>query len=161
MKFHIYNQQKALSLSKLSVQKVLRALYSFLHVSSDELSIYFVTDRKIVQLHKKFFNDPTPTDCITFPMDPPQLQTNPFSVLMPRAGLGDLFVCPAAALRYAAENPYQELLLYLVHGSLHLLGYDDLHPKQRRQMRKMEKKCMDHLNRLNLHILPTHHKGVR
>ncbi len=92
------------------------------------------------RLHKQFFNDPAPTDCMTFPID--------------CCYLGDIFISPQAALRYAPNQPYQETLLYLIHGLLHLLGYDDLKPTARRTMRKMEKKCMDHLNKLGLNLKP-------
>ena len=68
--------------------------------------------------------------------------------------LGDIFVCPAAALRYDPKDPYKETLLYLVHGVLHLLGYDDIEPAAKRKMRKMERKCMDHLKQLRLIITP-------
>jgi len=138
IKFNVYNRQKALPISKTSVQKILGALCSFLSIRCDEISIYFVADRKICQLHQEFFNDPSPTDCITFPVD--------------SSYLGDIFICPSAALRYAPGNPYEETQLYLVHGILHLLGYEDLEPKAKRTMRKMEKKCMDHLKQLKLKI---------
>ena len=104
------------------------------------MSIYFVSEKKIGKLHQEFFDDPSPTDCITFPID--------------RTYSGDLFICPSIAKRYDTKAPYQEILLYVVHGLLHLVGYDDLDSKNRRIMRKMEKKCMDRLNTLNLKISP-------
>lgn len=140
VKFNVYNRQKALPINKTSVQRVMEALYSFLSIQCDEMSVYFVGTRKISQLHKDFFNDPTPTDCITFPID--------------SAYLGDIFICPEAALRYDPKSPYEETKLYLIHGILHLLGYDDLEPKAKQTMRKMEKKCMDHLKKLSLKITP-------
>ncbi len=125
-------------ISKVSVQKILKELCSYLCITCDELSIYFVTSPEISKLHKEFFNDPSPTDCISFPLD--------------SSYLGDIFICPKAALDYDPKNPYQEILLYLIHGLLHLLGYDDIEPLPRRKMRKMEKKCMDHLKRKKLQI---------
>jgi probable rRNA maturation factor len=98
-----------------------------------EVSIYFVTERRICDLHLEFFNDPTPTDCISFPIDSDLL--------------GEVFVCPKTALRYSTKHsldPYEEVALYVIHGILHLMGYDDLEPSQRRIMRKKEKLCMAH-----------------
>jgi probable rRNA maturation factor len=112
---------------------------AFEQISCRELSVYFVTEQRITQLHEEFFNDPTPTDCITFPID--------------EDFLGELFICPKTAQIYAAKhhlNPYEETSLYVVHGILHLLGYDDLTPAKRRTMRKKEKKCMAHLNALGV-----------
>lgn len=141
MKLNISNQQKSLPLSKSSVKRATEALCSFLKISCDELSIFFVTKKKISSLHAQFFDDPSPTDCITFPVD--------------ASYLGDLFICPSVALSYAAAkklDPYQETLLYLVHGLLHLRGYDDLKDDARRTMRKMEKKCMGHLSKLGIKL---------
>lgn len=140
MKFNVYNRQKALPISKASVRRILEALCTFLSIHCEEISIYFVSERKLIQLHQEFFDDPTPTDCITFPVD--------------ASYLGDIFISPKAALLYDPDSPYEETQLYLVHGILHLLGYDDLEPKAKRTMRKMEKKCMDHLKRLKLIITP-------
>ena len=139
LKLHISNKQRSLPLSKPPVKRAVEALCLFLKISCDELSIFFVSTKKICALHAQFFNDPSPTDCITFPID--------------SSYLGDLFICPDTAILYAEarnEDPYKETLLYIVHGLLHLIGYDDLDPKKRRTMRKMEKKCMDHLNGLGI-----------
>ncbi len=140
LKINVYSRQKVLPLSKASVRKALEALCSFFSVSCDEISVYFVEEKKICQLHKDFFNDPSPTDCITFPIDD--------------SYLGDIFVCPEAAIKYSPKHPYQETLLYVIHGLLHLLKYDDLDPVSKDKMRKMEKKGMDHLNKQRLEILP-------
>ena len=61
---------------------------------------------------------------------------------------GEIFVCPLAAIAYAKKQesrPYEETALYIVHGLLHLLGYDDLEEKAKKNMRKKEKSCMRHL----------------
>ncbi len=59
--------------------------------------------------------------------------------------LGEVFVCPKTALEYVQKkggNPYLETSLYLVHGILHLLGYDDLTPKERTKMRQQERSVL-------------------
>lgn len=108
----------------------------------DEVAFHFVTGPVICKLHKKFFNDATITDCITFPMDSDA--TAGFCYL------GDVFICPKQALIYANENkvdPYREITLYVVHGLLHLLGYDDITPEDRKIMRLKEKKYMKMLEK--------------
>lgn len=131
VKIHFSNLQKDLPLQKQAIASIVRSLCSFLSIKCDEIGLYFVTKQKIASLHKQFFDDPTPTDCITFPID--------------SSYLGEIFICPSMALSYA--NPFQETVLYVVHGLLHLLGYDDLDPKKRLTMRKKEKSCMDFLKR--------------
>ncbi len=140
MKFSVYQRQKDLPISKNSVRRVLEGLCAFLRIQCEEVSVYFVSEKKICQLHEEFFNDPSPTDCISFPVD--------------ASYLGDIFISPLAARQYDPARPYEETLLYLVHGILHLIGYDDIEPNAKRSMRKMEKKCMDHLKQLKLKITP-------
>jgi probable rRNA maturation factor len=102
-----------------------------------EVSFQFVGEKKISQLHDEFFNDPTITDCITFPVD--------LKEAIPPRVLGEVFVCPKVALDYAKRHgvdPYRETILYIVHGLLHLLGYDDLKPSERKVMRAKERTYM-------------------
>jgi probable rRNA maturation factor len=107
-----------------------------LNVEADEISVHFVTQKKICDLHAEYFDDPTPTDTISFPLDYPSKNSQG------HVHLGEVFVCPKTALEYVQKkggDPYIETSLYLVHGILHLLGYDDLTPKERKEMRKQER----------------------
>src|SRR5262249_50239789 len=95
--------------------------------------------------HARFFDDPTPTDCISFPMD--DAESEEWRVL------GEIFVCPKAAIRYTEEhggNPFIETTLYIGHGLLHLMGYDDMNLIDEEQMRQAEKRHMAHLKALGL-----------
>lgn len=139
----IYNRQKDLPLSKNSVKILAQTLLTHLKAPSDQVSLYFVTQKQIAKLHEEFFQDPTPTDCISFPID--------------EIHLGEIFVCPAVALQYAKKrhlDPYEETALYVAHGLLHLLGYDDLNLSDRRIMRKKEKSCMRHLKETKVALTP-------
>jgi len=132
---HIDNHQKDLPIDERSVSGIVGDLCVFLKISCREISIYFTTKKLITELHREFFQDPTPTDCISFPVDDEHL--------------GEIFVCPKVALEYARKkglDPWRETILYLVHGILHLIGYDDLTAPKKRRMRVMEKKCMTHLS---------------
>lgn len=98
-----------------------------------ELSIVFVTDREIARIHADFMNDPTATDVITFEGDA-------------TAGLaGEICVSADTARAYAREHGRdfaEELTLYVVHGWLHLAGYDDLRPDRKRRMRAAEARAL-------------------
>jgi probable rRNA maturation factor len=120
------------------VRKVVAFLLVALKIQAYEVIFHFVTEEAICKIHKNFFNDPTPTDCITFPLDPP----GPHSIL------GEAFVCPKTALNYATENgidPYEELYRYVIHCLLHLIGYDDITPSDRIKMKRKEKCSLDRL----------------
>jgi probable rRNA maturation factor len=85
-----------------------------------ELSISFVTPEEMETLHRRFVGEPGPTDVLSFPLDEDDL-------------LGDVVVCPEVA---AANNPdvAAEMRLLVVHGVLHLLGYDHEEDSERRAM---------------------------
>lgn len=141
MTIFISNRQKDLKIGKASVRSFVSALLAYLKVSYDEAAIYLVTAKQIATLHSRFFQDPTPTDCISFPLDGKHL--------------GEIFVCPSVAIQYAKKrnlDPYRETALYVIHGILHVIGYDDLEKKNRQMMRKKEKSCMRHLDRLKIKL---------
>ncbi|HZP60890.1 MAG TPA: rRNA maturation RNase YbeY [Opitutaceae bacterium] len=105
-----------------------------------ELSVAFLTDAALARLHAAFLDDGTVTDVITFAGDPAH-------------GLaGEICVSADAAARQIRtvragrsdkqENYRNELALYLVHGWLHLAGYDDLSPPKKRIMRAAERRAL-------------------
>ena len=99
-----------------------------------ELSVVFVRDEALCELHERFLDDPTPTDVITFDLSDPG-----------EGPAGELYVSIDAAHRRAAEFGMavdNELLLYVVHGTLHLCGFDDHEPDERRAMRDAEVRAL-------------------
>lgn len=137
------NRQREISVSinPQSVQTVVDAVLCHENQRADFITIEFLSDAKTRNLHKKFFGDSSPTDCMSFPIDLDEHQK-------PRH-LGDIFICPKTALSQAQNNPlifFEELTLYLVHGILHLLGYDDLIPSARKKMKQHEASIMKSLH---------------
>lgn len=131
----IYSPAEALSLD----EKAVVALFDFLdthapHAIPDgELSLAFLEEAQHNQLHADFLDDPSPTDVITFPGDQ-------------EAGMaGEICVSIDTAKTYAEEHGMEfseELTLYLVHGWLHLAGFNDLNEHDRQVMKKEEQVCM-------------------
>lgn len=147
IKIAVYNPQRDLKIASSSAVQTLASLLDFCEVSCDEIALHFVSKKKIASLHAKFFDDPTPTDCITFPYDNEEGE--------PYVFLGELFVCPQAAKEYVAKRGgdiYREVTLYIVHGILHLLGFDDMNELDRKQMRREETKMMKYLAKSSLYI---------
>ena len=135
----VFDRQEDLAIDAQFVKPVVEKVLALENVNSDEVSVYFVSTEEICRLHEKFFDDPSPTDCISFPMDPKDGEDDHHI-------LGEVFVCPRTAIDYVGESggeAYQETTLYLVHGLLHLMGYDDVDDVE--EMRAAEKA---HLNNL-------------
>lgn len=140
------NEQVELNISTEQIDRLVREVVDFEGQTCDEVNIYFVDTPTICSLHEQFFNDPSPTDCISFPMD--EEQTDEYHRI-----LGEVFVCPATAIEYAnnhKENPYKETSLYIVHGLLHLMGYDDSEDEDIVKMRQAEDRHITHLQALGL-----------
>jgi probable rRNA maturation factor len=84
-----------------------------------ELSVVLVGDRRMARLHEKFLGQPGPTDVLTFPLDTDR---------QGHVTTGEIVVCTAEAARSAkrlGSATERELLLYALHGMLHLHGLDD------------------------------------
>ena len=71
--------------------------------------------------------------------------------------MGDVFVCPETAHSYVATdggNVYKEITLYVVHGLLHLIGYDDIEDEDIMQMRNAEADFITYITEKQLWIHP-------
>ena len=80
-----------------------------------------VPDARIRQLNFQYRGKNTPTDVLSFPAEEPGY-------------LGDVVIAPAVAARNDPEAPERELRLLVVHGVLHLLGYDHEEDDERAEM---------------------------
>jgi probable rRNA maturation factor len=103
-----------------------------------DVSLAFLTDAALAKLHRRFLDDPSVTDVITFEGDSLAGTAGEVCVSVDAAARQ----AGAAGLTFAAE-----LTLYVVHGLLHLAGYDDLSPARRRRMRAAERRALDLLRR--------------
>lgn len=107
------------------------------------ISVLVTDDKHIAKLHKDFLKDPTPTDVISFglPEDSPEAR---------EGYLGDVVASAQTAKRVAAgfgQTPLAELERYCVHGTLHLLGYDDHKPADRKEMHAAQEKYLAEFKR--------------
>ena len=100
-----------------------------------ELSILLVDTDTMAAYHEKYMDEPGPTDVLSFPMDelrPPKDGEEP-----PLGMLGDIVLCPEVTAAQAADSnrtPEQEADYLLIHGLLHLLGYDHAEPEEKKVM---------------------------
>jgi probable rRNA maturation factor len=85
-------------------------------LTRSELSLSFVEEGEITDLHERFMDEPGPTDVLSFPLDDVDEEGTRI--------LGDVVVAPAVATRNNPDDAAGELRLLVVHGILHLLGYD-------------------------------------
>lgn len=133
-RIYIYNEQRDMSLSIPFIKKIVSWLLDHLSLDTDEVTVSFVTNKKMCELHQQIFSDPSPTDCITLPIDPiPKKEM--YHVL------GEAFICPKSALFYSEKkgiDPKEELYRYIIHCFLHFAGYSDTTSKEKARMRRYE-----------------------
>ncbi len=91
-----------------------------------ELSVSFVDEAEMAELHERYLGEPGPTDVLAFPLDEVDEEGTRL--------LGDVVICPAVAARNNPADPAGELRLLLVHGILHLLGHDHEEEGERARM---------------------------
>lgn len=121
------------------VSTVLESVFSFVG-KKISLSIYLCGDREIARIHGDYLEDPTPTDVISFSL------TEPDEVQSLELADGELIVGVEFARRSAEahQNAWEaELALYLVHGCLHLCGYDDRAEPDLAHMKCAERSVID------------------
>lgn len=115
----------------------LEKITTALQLPSADLSLVIVEDQQMSQLHQQFSNVPGTTDVLTFDLRP-----HPLTLNDPPSHLeGEIIICFDEATRRAKEMDHPvkyELLLYFVHGILHLLGYDDHDENDHRIMHQRE-----------------------
>ena len=98
------------------------------------LSIVLVGDTEMARLNLRYHAVAGTTDVLSFDYG---------------AGHGELIISVARAVAQARQyrtTPSRELALYVIHGILHLQGYDDLTPGKRRQMRAAERRLLRRLD---------------
>ncbi len=121
--------------SARTLQRLVRSVLAFEGIDSAEICIRLVSDRSMAGLNRRWLGHEGPTDVITFPLSD---EGEPVLV-------GDIVVSTETACRVAGELGWparHELAYYVVHGLLHLAGYDDRSPADRRAMRAREKLAM-------------------
>ena len=113
-----------------------------IHPAAD-LSIIFVDEKAMEQLHLQWMDEPGATDVLSFPMD--ELRPGTESEPTPAGLLGDIVICPTVAEKQAVAAGHEtinEVLLLTTHGVLHLLGFDHVDPEEELEMFGIQKSIL-------------------
>lgn len=113
-------------------------------VGTGELTLLFVDEQTVADLHEVHMGDASPTDVLSFPLDAESAMGA--SIDGVPVLLGDVVVCPAVAARNAPEHAgtlHDEIALLVVHGVLHILGHDHAEPEQEQRMQTRERELLE------------------
>ena len=130
------NRQKRVSIDAGKIRRTARKILTNLGFQNFDLSIVIVDDQAITQLNRQYFHRNRPTNVISFPMAAGGAPASPRSKI-----LGDVVISAETAKRQAEEagrKAGDEILFLLIHGILHLVGYD--HEATADERKKMEGK---------------------
>ena len=135
MAVEIVNLQDSLDVPEETIRSVLARLMQKELGREVDISLAVVTDEKIAELNESYLHHEGATDVLAFPLDSDDLTGGC------TGAFGEIVVSADHALAEAAKrgiDPQTELLLYVVHGMLHLAGYDDQTEVEARKMRRRE-----------------------
>lgn len=139
IRIRIKNSQRKITINRKKLAFLAKQVLKIKGLKGAELSILFVGSQRIRTLNKKFRKINQPTDVLAFSM-----REGKDACLHPEI-LGDLVICPEIAQKSARTyktTKEREIYLYLVHGILHLLGYDDSTAMRRQAMEKEQTRLL-------------------
>ena len=147
MKVEIANLQKHYKIKDNKIKQVVKEVLGK-KSSSAKLSIAFVDNNEIKKLNKKYFDSDDVTDVIAFPLDNHKNALN-----------GEIVISVETAVDTAVKENVDvegEIVLYVVHGLLHLLGYSDVNREDAIIMHEKESKILKALG----YNMPTVDNGL-
>jgi rRNA maturation RNase YbeY len=133
MEVQIKFQQKIPGLKSLTISRALKKVLKDLDCHDGELSVLLTDDQHMAHLNRRFLQREGPTNVLAFPMSDGDESDDDFGML------GDIVLSVDRAIHEskALEEPLEETVYrLLVHGLLHLLGFD--HEKSPEEARRMQ-----------------------
>ncbi|MBI3865999.1 MAG: rRNA maturation RNase YbeY [Planctomycetia bacterium] len=170
----IANRQRALRIDRRAMAMLVRRVLGLEQVAAAEISIAFVGDAEMQAVNRQYLNHDFPTDVISFLLGATPVSGRQVTKAGSHSGKkqqvpdfrpghnvqaairrgacksidGEIVISTETALSNASRlgtTPQHELALYLAHGLLHLCGYDDLSPREKRLMRRREAEALTFL----------------
>lgn len=141
-------------MNKTKIKRAARIILSLLKHPKTELSILFVDDEGMQRLNAAFRGRNKTTDVLSFQAEIPLDKDNPYlQNKLQRPVLGDIVInvnIAAARGRISNSDFYFEMYLLLIHGILHLLGYDHASSRHRALlMRKKEREILHAVKKIS------------
>jgi probable rRNA maturation factor len=152
MKLQIENSQNKIKIDKRKIRGTVLKILKILDYADKEISVSFVDDKNIKQLNKQYLGKDKATNVLSF-----SLLEGEYGDINPQI-LGDIIVSVETAQRdalYGKLTIDQEIDFLIIHGILHLLGYnhENTTKKEINKMRKKEKDLFNAINGCNTKLI--------
>jgi probable rRNA maturation factor len=138
MRIKVASPQEVVPIDRARLREIARAVLEGEGVAAAAVSLAFVDNPTIHRLNKQFLAHDEPTDVLTFPLSGPSARTLE----------GEIVIGAEVARVQAAERGHDEqaeIALYVIHGLLHLCGFDDTTKKAAQAMRERERHYLQQL----------------
>jgi probable rRNA maturation factor len=132
----INDDEQPHKIDRARLKKAVRLVLADAEIQSAEISIAVVTDQRMHELNRQYLEHDYPTDVLSFVLDHDEEA---------KSLDGEIVVSSDYAAREAVRYGWttnDELLLYVIHGCLHLVGHDDTTPAGKQKMRDAEVKYL-------------------
>lgn len=142
MACNVYSSIKRPGVSSAHIERVVTKTLATLKRQGTDVSVHTVGEARMKRLNTMFRGIDRPTDVLSFPT-----QDTPSEVL--EGDAGDVFLCPSYIRRQAKRFGVtfkEEINRMLVHGVLHLHGFDHVTKKQAKQMFALQESILDELS---------------
>ena len=142
-KIEFYNETKEKVLEEKELKKLIKYALKYMNLKNVSFSVIFVDNNKIHKLNKDYRNIDRPTDVITFRLaDYEEVMCGKINIL------GDVYISLDKAKEQAIEYGHsylRELSFLLIHGFLHLLGYDHMNEEDEKEMFQLQDVILDEI----------------
>jgi probable rRNA maturation factor len=152
MKLQIKNSQNKIKIDKRTIRSTVLKILKNLDCADKEISLSFIDDEKIKQLNKQYLGKDKATNVLSF-----SLLEGEYGNINPQI-LGDVIISVETAQRdalYGKLTADQEIDFLIIHGILHLLGYnhENTTKKEIKKMRQKEKELFNAINGCNTRLI--------
>lgn len=134
VKVAINNQQTAYTVDRARLKEGVRRVLAGEGIATAVISLAVVDDPTMHRLNRQYLEHDYPTDVLSFLLEEDDDRLE-----------GEIIISADYAAREAEHfgwSPQDEMLLYVIHGTLHLAGYDDLEPDLKAEMRAKEREYL-------------------
>jgi probable rRNA maturation factor len=152
MNLHIQNNQRKIKIDRRKIRSTIFKILKILDCANKEISLSFVDDEKIKQLNKQYLGKDKATNVLSF-----SLREDEYGNINPQI-LGDIVISVETAQKDAIQGNLtiaQEIDFLIIHGLLHLLGYDheNTTKKETSKMRKKERELFNIVNGSDIKLI--------
>jgi probable rRNA maturation factor len=147
----LFNRQRARPINQRHLRQMIGLLLAdLLHSGEFDLAVHLVNSSEMARLNQTWLKHTGSTDVITLDYTCRMAENVSFKPTKPILLAGEIFVCVEEALLHARRFRVRwqaELARYIIHGLLHLQGYDDLAAAARRKMKRREDRLLREISR--------------